>query len=91
MNSLETNANNQAFLEALKTFDVKAFKTYMKTWQRKSYKKYSKMNYIAQKSIMCQCIVDNKKLLDKDLVKKANDYIKSVKKRAEEMDKNDHN
>ena len=84
METLELKANNDAFLNAIKTFDVKRFKDYMKTWQPKSYKKFKVMSYGQQKQIMCQCIVDNKSLLDKELVLKASEHLKKEKAKERE-------
>ena len=84
MDNLELKANNDAFLNAIKTFDVKHFKDYMKTWQQKSYKKFKVMTYGQQKQIMCQCIIDNKSLLDKELVLKASDHLKQEKAKSKE-------
>lgn len=79
----EKQYENEEFERVLKSFDVKQFKDFLKKFSRKSYKKFVTMNYATQKLIMCQCIIDNEKVLDKELVKKAKDYQNGIEMKGE--------
>lgn len=70
------SALSEAYIEALKKFDVKAMKNFFKHWDNITYKGYSNAPYVAQKKIICKEIIRLEKFFDDELLKRARDYLK---------------
>ena len=79
-NELKTKqtAEDISFGNALNSFSVDVMIKHLKHWNKKVWKKYKYLPYREQKRILCQAIIDNEKVLDTELVKKAKAYIKKL-------------
>lgn len=63
-NSNELKAKNEAFVNALKSLDIKVFGDYLKVWEHSTFKHYNRLNNIGKKKSLCQIIIECRTVLN---------------------------